>query len=220
MKAVFINGSSRKDWNTHKLLINAINGANQAGADTELYNLYDLNFTGCRSCFACKIKNAKTHGACAYPDDLKPVMKSVMDADVLVLGTPVYFGNMSAQMNCFWERLMFAVITYESDSKRGNKLDLPKEKRCAMIVTMGCPENMMSQIGYTQHFNAIGQRLGNTLGHESAEMLYCCDTYQFTDYSKYNISLDRADPLHKAEQKKVQFPVDMEKAYELGKNLC
>jgi multimeric flavodoxin WrbA len=171
MKVVFINGSPRKNWNTHKLLMNAMKGAEDAGAETEFYNLYDLQFTGCHSCFACKVKNAKTHGACSYPDDLKPVMKSVMEADVLVLGSPVYFGDISAQLNSFLERLKFAVVTYESDGPGRNKLDLPKEKRCAMIVSMGCPEDMMEQIGYTQHFDAIGQTLGHTLGHESAKML-------------------------------------------------
>ena len=62
MKALFINGSPRKNGNTAKLLKRAMEGAAEAGAETELINLYDrsLNFKGCMSCFACKLKGGKT----------------------------------------------------------------------------------------------------------------------------------------------------------------
>jgi len=59
-KALFINGSPRKNGNTAQLLKRAMNGAREAGAEVELVNLYDrsLNYKGCMSCFACKIKVA------------------------------------------------------------------------------------------------------------------------------------------------------------------
>ena len=62
MKALFINGSPRKNGNTAKLLKRAMEGAAEVGAETELINLYDrsLNFNGCMSCFACKLKGGKT----------------------------------------------------------------------------------------------------------------------------------------------------------------
>ena len=56
MKALFINGSPRKNGNTAKLLKRAMEGAAEAGAETELINLYE----GCMSCFACKLKGGKT----------------------------------------------------------------------------------------------------------------------------------------------------------------
>lgn len=56
-KAVFINGSPRKGWNTHQMLMKAADGAKDAGADVQEFDLYDLNFTGCRSCFAASVKN-------------------------------------------------------------------------------------------------------------------------------------------------------------------
>lgn len=62
MKIMAINGSPRKNWNTAKILQSAMKGAEAAGAETELVNLYDLSFCGCKSCFACKIKNSKTGG--------------------------------------------------------------------------------------------------------------------------------------------------------------
>jgi len=60
--AMFFNASPRRNWNTHKMLEAARAGAEAAGAETELVNLYDIKFPGCRSCFACKLKNAKTDG--------------------------------------------------------------------------------------------------------------------------------------------------------------
>lgn len=172
MKAVFINGSPRKGWNTHKLMVKASEGAKDAGAEVQFLDLYDLEpFTGCRSCFACKIKGSKTAGACTYPDGLKPVMDAVRDADVLVLGTPIYLSQ-------------------------------------------------MKQIGYDQQFNYYGQQLGYMMGGRPAEMLYCNDAYQFADYSKYNISADRADPVQKKKHLEEEYPKDLEKAYEMGKKIA
>ena len=58
LKALFINGSPRKQWNTAQLLQKALEGARDGGAETEMVNLYDrdMNYKGCMSCFACKVK--------------------------------------------------------------------------------------------------------------------------------------------------------------------
>ena len=53
---IAINGSPRKNGNTAALLNKALEGASSQGATTEMINLYDLNFKGCMSCFACKLK--------------------------------------------------------------------------------------------------------------------------------------------------------------------
>ena len=82
--AMFFNASPRKGWNTYKMLEAAKAGAEEAGAETELVNLYDIKFPGCKSCFACKLKNAKTDGVCA-------ILERARQADVLVLGSHVYF---------------------------------------------------------------------------------------------------------------------------------
>ena len=64
---------SKKNWNTHKLLLEAERGAEEMGAETEIIHLYDLNYTDCKSCFACKLRGNKTNGVCAVRDDLRPV---------------------------------------------------------------------------------------------------------------------------------------------------
>ncbi|MDK2975417.1 MAG: hypothetical protein PWP08_1788 [Methanofollis sp.] len=57
------------------LLEHALRGAASVGARTELVQLYDLEYRGCTSCFACKIKGGKSYGKCAVRDGLTPVLK-------------------------------------------------------------------------------------------------------------------------------------------------
>ena len=62
MKLLAFNGSPRKKWNTAQLLDHALKGAESEGAKTRLYHLYDLDFNGCISCFACKRAGGKSYG--------------------------------------------------------------------------------------------------------------------------------------------------------------
>lgn len=89
LKAIFVNGSPRKNKNTALMLESAMRGAEAAGAQTELIHLYDIDFRGCKSCFACKLKNSKCNGVCALKDDLRPVLQRCREADVIVLGSPI-----------------------------------------------------------------------------------------------------------------------------------
>ncbi|MDY2903958.1 MAG: NAD(P)H-dependent oxidoreductase, partial [Caecibacter massiliensis] len=68
MKAILLNGSPRKNFSTAQLLQQAQLGAEAAGAETELIHLVDYEFTDCRECYACKLKNSKTGGVCAVRD--------------------------------------------------------------------------------------------------------------------------------------------------------
>ncbi len=64
MRLLTVNGSPRKNWNTDTLLKHAVDGATSQGAETETVHLYDLEYKGCKSCFACKKKGGShTAGA-------------------------------------------------------------------------------------------------------------------------------------------------------------
>ena len=65
MKVIGINGSPRKNCNTATMVKKALDGAQSKGAKTELIHLYDLDYKGCKSCFACKLKDGKSYGICA-----------------------------------------------------------------------------------------------------------------------------------------------------------
>jgi len=112
MKVIAVNGSPRKNWNTHILLEKFLEGARETGAETELINLYDIQFKGCTSCLACKLKGNSV-SKCVMKDDLERVLHEICGCDVLVLGSPIYFTSVTGEMKSFMERLIFPYTSYE-----------------------------------------------------------------------------------------------------------
>ena len=111
-----MNGSPRKNWNTAMMLKEARKGAESVGADTEYIDLFDLSFTGCRACLACKRKEAE-RCKCFWKDDLSPVIDRIFAADALIIGSPVYLGDITSQVHALIERLHFCVLRYITSSR-------------------------------------------------------------------------------------------------------
>ncbi len=179
MKVIAFNGSPRKEWNSATLLGKALEGAKSRGAETEIIHLYELNYKGCISCFACKTKDGSSYGKCAVKDDLTPVFAKVEEADALLFGSPVYLGSVTGEMHSFLERLVFQYLTYT---------DPPvslwqKNIKTGFIYTMGVTEEMFKQMEYTHFINLISMFLTRIFG--ACESLCSYDTLQFDDYSKY-----------------------------------
>lgn len=210
MEVLAINGSPRKQWNTATLLHKALEGASSQGAETELINLYDLNFKGCTSCFGCKLKNGKSYGRCAYRDELSPVLDRIEKVDALILGSPIYLGTVTGEMSSFLERFVFQYLVYDT-----NRSSLyPKKLPIGFIYTMGAKEDFMKFLSIDQHIELNEMFLGRIFG--SSESLVVTDTYQFDDYSKYVNSFNVEE---KTKIRKEVFPVDCEKAFDLGVRL-
>ncbi len=212
MKVMAFNGSPRKKWNTATLLKKALEGAAQQGAATELIHLYDLDFKGCISCFACKTIGGKSYGRCAVKDDLKPVFRKIEKADVIILGSPIYFGTVTGEMKSFMERLLFPYSTYTDPPQSL----FPRKIKSGFIYTMGLTEKMMKEFGYTEHFDRHEMILRRIYG--ASEYMCSFDTYQFDDYSK--VLSTRFDPVKKAKRREEIFPIDCEKAFQLGARLA
>jgi multimeric flavodoxin WrbA len=208
MRIVGINGSPRKNWNTATLIEKALDGARSQGAETELVHLYDLNFIGCKSCFACKTLNGKNFGKCGVKDDITPILDSIVEIDAVILGSPIYFGTATGKMRMFMERLLFPFLTYNT----GNRVLYPKKIKTGLIYTMNLTESKIKNFGYEKYFSLAEYYMDMVFG--SAETLLCTDTYQFKDYSK--MAASKFDPEHKARRREEVFPVDCQKAYELG----
>jgi multimeric flavodoxin WrbA len=134
------------------MLESAMRGAQAAEAETELIHLYDIQFQGCKSCFACKLKNSKCNGVCAIKDDLRPILERCRTADVMVYGSPVYYSYPTGVLRAFMERALFPMGTYLyenlPDGTRKHVIIRDKVIPSAMIFTMNCPEDYMRQIGY------------------------------------------------------------------------
>ncbi|SMF15250.1 flavodoxin family protein [Desulfovibrio gilichinskyi] len=211
MKAIAVNGSPRKKGNTATLLEHALNGAESKGADIEMVNLYGLNFKGCISCFECKKLGGKSYGKCAFKDELTPLLEKISEADVLIMGTPIYFSSETGAIRSFLERLLFQSLTYTP----GYVSIFPGKIQAGLIYTMNVTEENMVTYHYDKSIagtrGAISRNFGN------CDLLICSDTYQFKDYSKYESSVWDAEA--KLKRHKEIFPLDCKKAYEMGVKL-
>lgn len=208
MKVIAFNGSPRKNWNTGTLLKKALEGAESQGAETDLIHLYDIDFKGCRSCFACKTKGGKSYGRCAQQDDLTPILKKAEEVDIIFLGSPIYYGTVTGEMKSFIERLMFPYSIYTDPP--GSLF--PRKIRTGFIYTMNVTEQLIKERGFDRQITLTKESLTRIFG--ASESLCSFDTYQFEDYSK--VVADRFDPEKKAKRREEVFPQDCEKAFEMG----
>lgn len=193
------------------MLGHALQGAAASGAETEIVHLYDLDFKGCTSCFACKLKGGKSYGKCAMKDGLTPVLDRIARADALILGSPIYFGTVTGEMRCCMERLLFPYLVYA----RSPATLFGRTIRTAFIYTMNLPEQLMNEYQYPVHMNLNESVLARTFGE--AESLCSFETLQFEDYDK--VVFNYFDPEERKERRRTVFPQDCRKAFDLGKRL-
>lgn len=186
----------------------ALKGAESAGAGTELINLYDLKYRGCISCFGCKRKEA-VPCKCYMKDDLTSVLERVHHADALILGSPIYLGDITGQMRCFLERLYFPAMTYDDYSKQlyDGRIN------AAFFFTMNVSEKNaeMYKPVFENNTNLLKKFGGTT------EYYLATDTLQFDDYSQFQAG--QFDENAKRQRHKERFPKDLENAFEIGKRL-
>lgn len=216
MKFYAINGSPRKTNNTATLLQAALEGVQGAHPDqpveTELVHLRDLKFESCRSCFACKRLGGKHYGQCALTDSLTPVLEKLGQADGIIFGSPIYFGNITGLLKSFFERLLFPYFVYDA----AYSSIAPRRPATAFIYTMNVTEDMAAQWGYPQLLQPMETYVGAAFS--APEILCAYNTYQFDDYTKY--MAERFSEPEKAAWRAQQFPLDCQAATRLGKNMA
>ncbi len=218
MKVIAFNGSPRKNFNTATLLKSALEGAAEAGAETSLVHLYDMSFSGCRSCLACKSRSRPRTGLCVLEDALTPHLEKALEADVILLGSPIYFYTESSSMRAFMERLLFPVTRYEKE-----RTLLTRTIKTALFYTMNITEEEVA--GRTPPFperfslSVVEQSayfMKRVFGH--CETLLCTDTMQVRDYSKFHMEI--YDGAAKRWRHDEVFPLDCRRARELGRRLA
>jgi multimeric flavodoxin WrbA len=102
MKVVAFNGSARKEGNTAILLDLVLEELRAEGMETELYHLAAKRLTGCTACFKC-IKN-KDQRCAVEEDEMNNCIALMLGADGILLGSPTYFADVSANMKALIER--------------------------------------------------------------------------------------------------------------------
>lgn len=114
MKVIGINASPRKRANTQTLVEAVLEGAAENGAETRLVNLRELKINGCLGCEGCK----KHPGKCVQKDDLTILLQDMTTYDAIVMGTPVYWYHVSAQLKMLVDRSVCRIITQKVRSHR------------------------------------------------------------------------------------------------------
>lgn len=101
MKVLAISASPRKGGNSDVLCDQFLKGASEAGHETEKIQLGNKNITPCVGCYGCR-----SNHSCVKKDDMKEILQKLIEADVIVLATPVYFYSMDAQMKIMIDRCL------------------------------------------------------------------------------------------------------------------
>ena len=205
-KIIIIDGGPRKNFNTASMLQKFAEGASSVSNDIEVktVRLYGLDYKGCMSCMACKIKG-KASNVCK--DALTPVLEEIAGADGLVLGSPIYFGDVTGQMRTFLERLAFPWLSYNDYS-----MTAPKRMPVVLMETMnGTPERNNSQ-GYGSMEYCIQAALGEP------ERLIAYNSYQVKNYDRFELAGFSEEA--KRQWRDEHWEHDLQKAYDAGRQMA
>lgn len=214
-KTIFaVNGSPRENGNTALILKSYLEGAASAGAETRIIHLGRYTFSGCRSCFGCKLKGGASYGKCAINDALTPILAELSSADGIVMGSPVYFGAESGIYRCFLERLFFPYLKYSAPASSL----APRKIEMDFVSTMNVPPEIMEQNSYRTNLEKVLNFASLVFRSSSPQMLYVHDTLQFDDYSKYESAM--FDAQHKLLMRETRFKDDLARAFEMGKKMA
>ena len=179
MKIAAVLGSPRPQGNSSTLAHKFLDTARELGAEVRVYPLNLMNFQGCQGCMACKT-NMET---CILEDDLAPVLEAVMAADVLVMASPVYFGDLSGQLKCFFDRT-YSYVTPDFTSR------VPGGKKAVIVLVQANPDE--------NQFNDIFPRYQRWLkffGYDPVHLLRAVGVKNLGDMRQQTAILDQAASL-------------------------
>ena len=135
-----------------------------------------------------------------------------MQSDVIILGMPIYLGNIVGVMQSFLERLLYPLTSY--DLKKPS--NFTGKINYGLIYSMNGPAIWSFFKGYRYLYKNVKAEMKRLNG--KSETLVVTDTLQYSDYSKYQSAI--FDEEKKRKRKKSVFPKDCKKAYEMGRRLA
>lgn len=98
-RVLILSASPRKGGNSDQLCDQFMKGAIETGNKAEKIHVADKNINFCTGCLTCQ-----SNRECVHNDDMAEILEKMIQADILVLATPVYFYNMDAQMKVLIDR--------------------------------------------------------------------------------------------------------------------
>ncbi len=136
MKTLCLLGSPKVRGNSAVLAARYCETAEKLGSQVQTFILNKLSYSGCQGCRTCKAKSDR----CVLKDDLTDVLEAVREADVLVMATPVYFGDVSSQLKGFIDR----TVSYVADDDTNPYASrLSPGKTLVFIQTQGDSDEMI-----------------------------------------------------------------------------
>ncbi|WP_345994009.1 flavodoxin family protein [Sulfurimonas sp. HSL-1716] len=202
MNYLCINGSPRKNMNSAKLLDAAAAELKKNGKEVKIYNLYDLNFKGCHSCFSCKKEHKKSYGECVVKDDLQNILQEVDKAEGLILASPIYFQDVSGEMRSFLERLLFRKFIYSNPPRTL----VEEEKRVGFIYTMNIASAVFEKSPLKGHLEGLERYI--RFIYKDINTYHSFSTNQLKDYT--GIEYTYFDPKERLKNHKENFPKEIE----------
>ncbi|KPU44889.1 iron-sulfur flavoprotein [Oxobacter pfennigii] len=142
-KIVALNGSPHKQGKTASLIDEVIKVAREQGAEVKSYHLNGMKIKGCQGCYSCRVK-----GRCVLQDDMQVLYDEIESADSIILGTPVYMWQMSAQLKLAVDRFMPFLGA-------GYRTNLAPGKKVLIAVTQNRPDTSM----FYHYFEHMGKNL-------------------------------------------------------------
>lgn len=137
MKVVSLLGSPRSKGNSTAIADRILATAAKGGAETRSFELNRLNYRGCQACYACK----KESDNCVLNDDLSEVLAAVHEADIVVLASPVYYGDVTAQFKGFIDRTFSYLHPNYLVNPQPSRL--APGKKLIFVLTQGNPDEKL-----------------------------------------------------------------------------
>ena len=132
-KVLIISGSPRKGGNSDLLCDEFMRGAQDSGHTVDKINLSQKNVGYCRACYYCRIKG----GECVIKDDMAEILQSIIDADVIVMASPVYFYSIDAQLKAVIDRTVARWLEVK-DKEFYYIMTAADDTPAAMETTLAC----------------------------------------------------------------------------------
>jgi multimeric flavodoxin WrbA len=155
MKVIGIVGSPRKNGNTNAIVQQVLAGAAEVGAETKTFILNDMNYRGCQACNYCK-----SHEKCKLEDDLALLFSEMAEADGIVFGAPIYFGQFSGQMRLFLDRC-YSLVNSDFSPR------LPVGKKAVIVGAQGMPD----PAGFKGVYEEFGSQISQFAGMDVKDIL-------------------------------------------------
>ncbi len=185
MKILSILGSPRSGKISASIANRFTETAEKFGADVQNYELNRLTYRGCQGCYACK----KGLDHCILNDGLTPVLNAVHDSDLVVLSSPVYFGDVTSQLKGFIDRTYSYLTPEYMTSSEPSRLS---PKKLVFVLSQGHPDESLFADIFTRYEPFL-----KWVGFAERRLIRCCGYGPLTIDLVPEITLKQAEDVAK-----------------------